>query len=125
MGTPHRHVAFISYISEHILRCVCPLCVSCCACHGLAGGTCSICRGPCGGQSGGCTDVHCLLQEEAEQLYTKCKRYDLLNKLYQASGQWQKAIEVAELHDRVHLRTTYYNYAKHLEASADCSLALS
>ncbi|XP_016063569.1 PREDICTED: intraflagellar transport protein 140 homolog [Miniopterus natalensis] len=63
--------------------------------------------------------------EEAEQLYKKCKRYDLLNKLYQASDQWQKAIEVAELHDRVHLRTTYYNYARHLEASADCTLALS
>lgn len=71
-------------------------------------------------------DVHTsLLQEEAEQLYKKCRRYDLLNKLYQASGQWQKAIEVAELHNRVHLRTTYYNYAKHLEASSDCSLALS
>ncbi|XP_051037087.1 intraflagellar transport protein 140 homolog isoform X2 [Phodopus roborovskii] len=63
--------------------------------------------------------------EEAEQLYKKCKRYDLLNKLYQASDQWQKAVEVAEVHDRVHLRTTYYNYAKHLEASADCGLALS
>ncbi|XP_059548609.1 intraflagellar transport protein 140 homolog isoform X2 [Myotis daubentonii] len=63
--------------------------------------------------------------EEAEQLYKKCQRYDLLNKLYRASGQWQKAIEVAEHQDRVHLRTTYYNYAKHLEASADCSLALS
>ncbi|XP_005349174.1 intraflagellar transport protein 140 homolog isoform X2 [Microtus ochrogaster] len=63
--------------------------------------------------------------EEAEQLYKKCKRYDLLNKLYQASDQWQRAVEVAELHDRVHLRTTYYNYAKHLEASADCGLALS
>lgn len=63
--------------------------------------------------------------EEAEQLYKKCQRYDLLNKLYRASGQWQKAIEVAEHQDRVHLRTTYYNYAKHLESSADCSLALS
>nr|XP_006204453.1 intraflagellar transport protein 140 homolog isoform X1 [Vicugna pacos]XP_031542965.1 intraflagellar transport protein 140 homolog isoform X1 [Vicugna pacos]XP_031542966.1 intraflagellar transport protein 140 homolog isoform X1 [Vicugna pacos] len=63
--------------------------------------------------------------EDAEQLYKKCGRYDLLNRLHQASGQWQKAIEVAELHDRVHLRTTYYNYAKHLEASDDCSLALS
>ncbi|KAM5328101.1 intraflagellar transport protein 140 homolog isoform 1-T2 [Glossophaga mutica] len=69
--------------------------------------------------------IHLGMLEEAEQLYKKCKRYDLLNKLYQASSQWQKAIEVAELHDRVHLRTTYYNYAKHLEASADCSLALS
>ncbi|XP_025272825.3 intraflagellar transport protein 140 homolog [Canis lupus familiaris] len=63
--------------------------------------------------------------EDAEQLYRKCGRYDLLNKLYQASDQWQKAVEVAELHDRIHLRTTYYNYARHLEASADRGLALS
>lgn len=65
------------------------------------------------------------LQEDAEQLYRKCGRYDLLNKLYQASDQWQKAVEAAELRDRIHLRTTYYNYARHLEASADRSLALS
>ncbi|XP_039102700.1 intraflagellar transport protein 140 homolog [Hyaena hyaena] len=63
--------------------------------------------------------------EDAEQLYRKCGRYDLLNKLYQASDQWQKAVEVAELRDRIHLRTTYYNYARHLEAGADRGLALS
>ncbi|XP_043825687.1 intraflagellar transport protein 140 homolog [Dromiciops gliroides] len=63
--------------------------------------------------------------EDAEYLYKKCKRYDLLNKFYQASDQWQKAVEIAETHDRVHLRTTYYNYAKHLEATADCNLALN
>ncbi|XP_042294729.1 intraflagellar transport protein 140 homolog [Sceloporus undulatus] len=63
--------------------------------------------------------------EDAEQLYKQCKRYDLLNKFYQASDQWEKAIEVAEAHDRVHLRTTYYNYAKHLEATADRTLALT
>ncbi|KAM5227325.1 intraflagellar transport protein 140 homolog [Ctenodactylus gundi] len=63
--------------------------------------------------------------EDAEILYKKCKRYDLLNKLYQASDQWQKALEVAELHDRVHLRSTYYSYARHLEAGGDCTLALS
>ncbi|XP_067563212.1 intraflagellar transport protein 140 homolog isoform X5 [Pseudorca crassidens] len=63
--------------------------------------------------------------EDAEHLYKKCGRYDLLNRLLQAEGQWQRAIEVAERHDRVHLRTTYYNYARHLEASGDCSLALS
>ncbi|XP_047569112.1 intraflagellar transport protein 140 homolog [Lutra lutra] len=63
--------------------------------------------------------------EDAEQLYRKCGRYDLVNKLYQASDQWQKAVEVAELHDRIHLRATYYNYARHLEASADRGLALS
>ncbi|XP_045849639.1 intraflagellar transport protein 140 homolog [Meles meles] len=65
------------------------------------------------------------LLEDAEQLYRKCGRYDLVNKLYQASDQWQKAVEVAELHDRIHLRATYYNYARHLEASADRGLALS
>ncbi|KAK2503436.1 LOW QUALITY PROTEIN: hypothetical protein MC885_013257 [Smutsia gigantea] len=63
--------------------------------------------------------------EDAERLYKQCQRYDLLNKLYQASGQWHKAVEVAERQDRIRLRTTYYNYAKHLEAGADCSLALS
>uniref|UniRef100_UPI00398F7C73 intraflagellar transport protein 140 homolog n=1 Tax=Pristiophorus japonicus TaxID=55135 RepID=UPI00398F7C73 len=63
--------------------------------------------------------------EDAERLYRNCKRFDLLTKFYQASGQWQKAIENAEGFDRVHLRTTYYNYAKHLEALGDQHLALS
>ncbi|XP_010224587.1 PREDICTED: intraflagellar transport protein 140 homolog, partial [Tinamus guttatus] len=63
--------------------------------------------------------------EDAERLYMSCKRYDLLNKFYQASNQWQKALETAEQHDRVHLRTTYYNYAKHLEATGDHGLALT
>lgn len=64
-------------------------------------------------------------QEDAERLYKDCRRYDLLNKFYQASNQWQKAIETAEAHDRVHLRTTHYNYAKHLEATGQQSLALT
>ncbi|XP_014745697.1 PREDICTED: intraflagellar transport protein 140 homolog isoform X3 [Sturnus vulgaris] len=63
--------------------------------------------------------------EDAERLYKACKRYDLLNKFYQASNQWQKAIETAEAHDRVHLRTTHYNYAKYLEATGQQSLALT
>ncbi|XP_030068388.1 intraflagellar transport protein 140 homolog [Microcaecilia unicolor] len=63
--------------------------------------------------------------EDAEQLYKNCKRYDLLNKFYQASAQWQKAIETAETYDRVHLRTTYYNYGKHLEANGERNVALS
>ncbi|KAG8145550.1 putative Intraflagellar transport protein [Naja naja] len=64
-------------------------------------------------------------QEDAEQLYKQCQRYDLLNKFYQASDQWQKAIEIAETQDRVHLRTTYYNYAKHLEAIAELNFAIT
>ncbi|XP_063790737.1 intraflagellar transport protein 140 homolog isoform X2 [Pseudophryne corroboree] len=62
--------------------------------------------------------------EDAEQLYKSCRRYDLLNNLYQAWGQWQKAIETAESHDRMHLRTTYYHYAKHMEATGDRSVSL-
>lgn len=29
-------------------------------------------------------------QDEAERLYKKCQRYDLLNQFYQASGRWGK-----------------------------------
>lgn len=67
----------------------------------------------------------CCFQEDAERLYKACKRYDLLNKLYQASNQWQKGIETAEAHDRIHLSTTYYNYAKHLEAVGEQGPALA
>uniref|UniRef100_A0AAZ3SV38 Intraflagellar transport 140 homolog (Chlamydomonas) n=1 Tax=Oncorhynchus tshawytscha TaxID=74940 RepID=A0AAZ3SV38_ONCTS len=49
--------------------------------------------------------------EDAEKLYKSCGRFDLLNKFYQASGQWQQAVETAETHDRIHLRTTYYKPA--------------
>ncbi|XP_076827042.1 intraflagellar transport protein 140 homolog isoform X2 [Brachyhypopomus gauderio] len=63
--------------------------------------------------------------EEAEQLLRSCGRFDLLNKFYQAAGKWQQAVETAETHDRIHLRTTYYNYAQHLEATADKTLALA
>ncbi|XP_066546422.1 intraflagellar transport protein 140 homolog [Amia ocellicauda] len=62
--------------------------------------------------------------EDAERLYRSCRRFDLLNKFYQASGQWQHAVETAETHDRVHLRATYYSYAKHLEAIREHGLAL-
>lgn len=32
---------------------------------------------------------------DADALYLECGRYDLLNALYQASGCWSKALEVA------------------------------
>uniref|UniRef100_A0A3P8W0R8 Intraflagellar transport 140 n=1 Tax=Cynoglossus semilaevis TaxID=244447 RepID=A0A3P8W0R8_CYNSE len=63
--------------------------------------------------------------EDAEKLYKSCQRYDLLNKFYQASGQWQKALETAETQDRIHLRTTYYSYAKYLESIGNKTLALA
>ena len=54
-----------------------------------------------------------------------CGRYDLLNKLYQANNQWSKAIAVAERHDRIHLRSTYYNFARHCELSGDIGAAIN
>lgn len=44
-----------------------------------------------------------------------CNRYDLLNELYQMTSNWKKALDIAGTHDRVHLRNTYYMYAKYLE----------
>ncbi|XP_035001907.2 intraflagellar transport protein 140 homolog isoform X2 [Hippoglossus stenolepis] len=62
--------------------------------------------------------------EDAEKLYKCCQRHDLLNNFYQASGQWQQALDTAESNDRIHLRTTYYNYAKYLESMGNKTLAL-
>ena len=42
-----------------------------------------------------------LLQEEAEELYKKSKRYDLLNQFYQASGHWTKVHETAITYSRL------------------------
>jgi hypothetical protein len=56
------------------------------------------------------------MYKEAEQLYKECGRYDLLNRLYQDRGLWTDALNLAKTKDRVHLRNTYFAYAKHLEA---------
>lgn len=65
------------------------------------------------------------LIEDAERLYLQCGRYDLLNQLYQATGDWDKAVDVARKKDRIHLRTTYYNMAKDSERCMDIPQALS
>eukprot|EP00756_Hemistasia_phaeocysticola_P006237 Hpha_TRINITY_DN13742_c1_g2::TRINITY_DN13742_c1_g2_i1::g.142675::m.142675/K19672/IFT140; intraflagellar transport protein 140 len=56
------------------------------------------------------------LNDEAEDLYKKCGRYDLLGQLYQAQNKWEQAIKVAEENDRIHLRTVHYCHARHLES---------
>ena len=35
------------------------------------------------------------MKQEAEKLYLKCKRYDLLNKMYQSDNQYQKSIQIS------------------------------
>ncbi|CAG9334634.1 unnamed protein product [Blepharisma stoltei] len=61
--------------------------------------------------------------EEAKQLYIECGRYDLLNQMQQACGNWDGALETAETHDRINLRTTYYKLARHYESIQDFSTA--
>ena len=56
------------------------------------------------------------LLDDAAALFREAGRYDMLNKLYQASGFWEKAILTAEEHDRIHLKTTHYKFAKYLES---------
>ncbi|XP_071443964.1 intraflagellar transport protein 140 homolog [Hetaerina americana] len=69
--------------------------------------------------------LHLGLIAEAEKLLNGCGRYDLLNKLYQDSNRWELALQVAEELDRIHLRSTCYNYARHLEAQGDISRAIT
>ncbi|GMF15479.1 unnamed protein product [Phytophthora lilii] len=64
------------------------------------------------------------LCDDAARLYRECGRYDLLNKLYQASGYWKKAVDVAAKRDRIHLKTTYYALARHYEEMGDLKEAM-
>mmetsp|Transcript_5948 Transcript_5948/g.5232 ORF Transcript_5948/g.5232 Transcript_5948/m.5232 type:complete len:156 (+) Transcript_5948:2321-2788(+) len=64
------------------------------------------------------------MKEEAVKLYEECKRYDLLNIMYQAAGEWDKSLEIAENHDRISLKTTYYKIAKQYEVSKDFDRAI-
>ena len=64
------------------------------------------------------------LKDEAENLLIAAKRYDLLNKFYQNTDQWNKALEVSNKFDRIHLRNTCYNYAKFCEERSELTRAI-
>ncbi|XP_062537441.1 intraflagellar transport protein 140 homolog [Armigeres subalbatus] len=61
---------------------------------------------------------------EAEALYKKAGRYDLLNKMYQAAGRFDEALEIAEHLDRVHLKNTYHKYAEWLKENGQTQKAI-
>jgi intraflagellar transport protein 140 len=61
--------------------------------------------------------------DDAARLYQACGRFDLLNRLHQDSGQWQRALGVAAKHDRMHLRATHFAYARHLERTGDLAVS--
>jgi intraflagellar transport protein 140 len=51
----------------------------------------------------------------AKDLYIECQRYDLVNQLLQMLGEWDAAIQVAEVDDVIHSDLTRYQYARYLE----------
>lgn len=62
--------------------------------------------------------------DEAEALYRKCGRYDLLNKLMQASGKFGEALQTAEQLDRIHLKNTCYQFAEWMKEQGNVTEAL-
>lgn len=62
---------------------------------------------------------------EAERLYRRCARFDLLNNLLQACGRYDEALAVAESDDRVHLRHTWWVYAGWLRSEGRTAEALT
>eukprot|EP00960_Hanusia_phi_P037600 753028-Hanusia_phi.AAC.2 len=65
------------------------------------------------------------LIEDAERLYVSCGRFDLLNKMYQACGLWEKAVETAQKKDRINLKGTYYAWGRYLENVGDYKAAIA
>jgi intraflagellar transport protein 140 len=64
------------------------------------------------------------LRDDAARLYRECGRYDQLNRLYQASGFWQKAVDVAAKRDRIHLKSTYHSLGEYYEEVGDIKAAM-
>ena len=60
------------------------------------------------------------LLDDAATIFRECGRFDMLNKLYQSAGLWDKAIATATSKDRIHLKTTHYQYARHLGECVLC-----
>lgn len=65
------------------------------------------------------------MYDEAARLYDKCGRYDLLSALLRSRGEFDRALEVCMKHDRLHLKATYFAYAKHLEALGEVKEAIA
>lgn len=65
------------------------------------------------------------MYEEAARLYAKCGRYDLLSALLRSRGEFDKALDVCTKHDRLHLKATYFAYAKHLESLGEVKEAIA
>ncbi|KNC28438.1 hypothetical protein FF38_06009 [Lucilia cuprina] len=64
------------------------------------------------------------MSQKAQELFRKSERYDLLNKHLRSLGQVDEAIKLAETHDRINLKNTYFQKATELRKNGDISGAL-
>ena len=62
--------------------------------------------------------------DDAKDLYKECGRYDLLCKLHMSCGEWDEAIEVAQKYNRINLKNTHFQMAKHFEAINEVDMAI-
>lgn len=69
--------------------------------------------------------AHLGMLKEAETILKTCKRYDVLNRIYQAGGDWENAIKISEGSDRINLKNTYHNLGKYLEEVGDVTGSLA
>eukprot|EP00397_Hematodinium_sp_SG-2012_P002167 GEMP01002173.1.p1 GENE.GEMP01002173.1~~GEMP01002173.1.p1 ORF type:complete len:1212 (+),score=290.70 GEMP01002173.1:310-3945(+) len=68
--------------------------------------------------------LHLGMTEDAEEIFRQCHRFDLLNKLFQSTGRWEKALALVATEDRIHAKQTHYLYAKFCESKGDVVNAL-
>lgn len=64
------------------------------------------------------------MMDDAKELYRECGRYDLLCKLHMSCGEWDEAIEVAKKYNRINLKNTHFQMAKHFEAIQEVDRAI-
>lgn len=64
------------------------------------------------------------MNDKAQELFSKAERYDLLNKHLRSMGQVDEAIKLAETHDRINLKNTYFQKATELKENGDIAGAL-
>ncbi|KAJ3153303.1 hypothetical protein HDU89_000934 [Geranomyces variabilis] len=65
------------------------------------------------------------MEAEIEDACRECGRWELVNRFHQARNNWEKALQVAASKDRIHLKSTFYNFARWLEESGDQSGAVA
>ncbi|KAG7210438.1 hypothetical protein KM043_011970 [Ampulex compressa] len=64
------------------------------------------------------------LYNDAERLFREGKRLDLLGRLFEGRNKFKEAIEVASTENKIREKTSYYNYAKSLEAEGKIAEAI-